>query len=157
MMPRSCRSWLPFALAVLPACSIAKNWQDLKTGPMTYAEVYDTVAFIADGDGFVPDHSACDRGLGTWQSRWRQRHLTLGRPQRYRLRVEIDVDEGSAAAGWPVRYVVEQQIVKDLRHDRDPKESDWSLDGQDTEREQRFGDRLARRLQPPSAARQPGR
>jgi hypothetical protein len=81
-----------------------------------------------------------------WQSRWRERQIGLGRPGRYRLRAEILIDEGSAADGWPVRYAIEQQKVKDLRQSLQPQERDWSPDGQDREREVIFGEKLVRRL-----------
>ena len=115
---------------------------------MTLGECFDGLIFVANSSGFTADVSACDRGLGFWQSRWRLRQLGLNRPGRYRLRAEVMLDEGSTAAGWPIRYVVEQQKVKDLRHSMDPREEDWSSDGQDREIETIFGEKLVRRLSP---------
>ncbi len=118
----------------------------MKSAPMKFGECYDGLVFIANRDGFSPDSLACDRGNGVWQSRWRERQIGLGRPGRYRLRAEILIDEGSAADGWPVRYAIEQQKVKDLRQSLQPQERDWSPDGQDREREVIFGEKLVRRL-----------
>jgi hypothetical protein len=73
-------------------------------------------------------------------------------PGRYRLRVEVLLDERSAATGWPVRYVVEQEKVEDLRRSLDPREEDWSSTGQDKEKEVLLGERLVRRLAPKSTA-----
>ena len=74
------------------------------------------------------------------------RQLGLNRPGRYRLRAEVLFDEGSPDKGWPVRFVVEQQKVKDLRRSMEPAEEDWSSDYQDREAETILGERLSRRL-----------
>lgn len=115
---------------------------------MTFGECYDGLEFIAGKDGFTADASACDRGVGTWQSRWRERQIGLGRPGRYRLRAEVMIEEGSPAIGWPVRYAIDQEKVKDLRKSMQPTEDDWSSDGQDRERETILGEKLVRRLAP---------
>lgn len=113
---------------------------------MAFGECYDGVEFLATRDGFTPDPLACDRGVGTWQSRWRERQIGLGRAGRFRLRAEVLIDEGSSDVGWIVRYAVQQQKVKDLGKSMTPKEEDWSDDGQDAEREFTFGQKLERRL-----------
>lgn len=134
-------------LASLGACSTARKWQELKTGPLGYDDVYDAVELIAKTDGLVPQVAECDRGLGTWTSCWRERWETApARPARYRLLLEITKDKGSTQEGWPIRYVFEQQRVKDLTKSRDPQEDDWSKAGQDEEKEALFGARLSRRL-----------
>ncbi|MEO6597200.1 MAG: hypothetical protein ABIP94_20850 [Planctomycetota bacterium] len=136
--------------ALLSACGTVTDWREIKTAPMALGEAYDGLQYIASRDGFTADVTATDRGLGTWQSRWRQRQLGLGRPGRYRLVVEILLDEGSTAAGWPIRYAIRQEKVKDLRYSMDPREEDWSSDGQDSEREAILGEKLVRRLAPGS-------
>lgn len=123
---------------------------------MTFGECYDGLVFIATRDGFAADTLASDRGLGTWHSRWRERELGLGRPGRYRLRAEVMIDEGSTTIGWPIRYAIEQQKVKDLGRSRQPREEDWSDDGQDREREAIFGEKLVRRLAPKAAPARSG-
>lgn len=128
------------------SCGITHDWRELQTAPMTFGECYDGLLFLAKNDGFTIDAAASDRGLGTLQSRWRHRQLGLNRPGRYRLIAEVMIDEGSAQQGWPVRYVIMQEKVKDLRKSMEPQESDWSGDGQDRERETIFGERLVRRL-----------
>lgn len=128
------------------ACGTIIDWREIKSDPMPLAECYDGFVYIADKDGFAADTAACDRGLGTWQSRWRQRQIGLGRAGRYRLRAEILIDEGSTEHGWTIRYAIEQEKVKDLRHSLDPGPSDWSPDGQWGERESLLGEKLARRL-----------
>lgn len=120
---------------------------------MTIGECYDGIVYIATHDGFRPDAATTDRGYGVWQSRWRERQLGLNRPGRYRLCAEVLVDEGSPEKGWPVRYVIEQQKVKDLQHSRNPVEDDWSGDGQDQEREVLFGEKLIRRIGPKPGTR----
>ncbi|HZN39648.1 MAG TPA: hypothetical protein VFD82_12640 [Planctomycetota bacterium] len=142
---KSALRWLPLCF-LFAGCGTIIDWREVKTDPMTIAECYDGFVYIAGKDGFAADTAACDRGLGTWQSRWRQRALPLGRPQRYRLRGEILLDEGSAEHGWTIRYAIEQEKVKDLRHSQNPGPSDWSPDGQDGEREATLGEKLARRL-----------
>ena len=135
-------------LSFTAACGSVRDWQELKSSPMTLGECYDGVVYVATNSGFAADVPQCDRGNGVWQSRWRQRQLGLGRPGRYRLRAELMLEEGSAQAGWPVRYVIEQQKVKDLRKSMEPTESDWSNDAQDRESETIFGEKLSRRLSP---------
>lgn len=123
---------------------------------MTFGECYDGLEFIATHDGFGRDTLTSDRGLGTWQSRWRERELGLGRPGRYRLRAEILIDEGSTQTGWPIRYAIDQEKVKDLARSRQPREEDWSTDGQDREREAILGEKLVRRLAPKPPGGGPG-
>ncbi|MBL9078350.1 MAG: hypothetical protein JNL08_12645 [Planctomycetes bacterium] len=138
---------LPLAF-VFAACGTVTDWSEMRTAPMRLGECYDGLVFVATHDGFTADMTACDRGLGRWQSRWRERQLGLNRPGRYRLRAEVMVDEGSPATGWPIRYAVEQQKVKDLGRSDDPRDEDWSADGQDREREMILGAKLVRRLAP---------
>ena len=115
---------------------------------MPVGECYDGLVYIAGKDGFAADMAACDRGLGTWQSRWRQGVTDLRHPARYRLRAEILLDEGSADKGWTIRFAVEQECVKDLRHSVNPGPSDWSPNGQNGEKEALLGEKLALRLRP---------
>ena len=138
---------LPLLLC-LPACGTITDWREMQTAPMTFGECWEGFVYIATHDSFLPDTSACDRGLGLWQSRWRERQGDRFRPIRYRLRAEVLLDEGSTATGWPIRFAVEQQTVEDLRHSREPREEDWSGAGQDREREAILGDKLVRRLAP---------
>ncbi len=142
-MLRSCA--VP-TLLLLAGCATRRDWREIRTGPATRAEAYDAVEFLARTDGFAPSQANCDRGLGTWSSRWRYRQVGLGRPGRYRLQAEVLLEDGSHQAGWIVRYLVEQQKVKDLARSREPVEDDWDADGQDIEREYLFGQRLIRRL-----------
>jgi hypothetical protein len=137
---------LPLVVLVFASCGTIREWQELQSGPMPIGECYEAIAYIAGSSGFAADTPNCDRGLGVWQSRWRGRQLGLGHPGRYRLRAEIDVERGSAKDGWLVRYVVEQQRVDDLRRSLEPREEDWSADGQDREKEGLFHEMLARRL-----------
>jgi len=137
-----------FSLFSTSACGTVSDWRELKSAPMAFGDCYAGLIYVANHHGFAPDVSVCDRGLGLWQSRWRLRQLGLNRPGRYRLRAEVMIDEGSTTAGWPIRYVIEQQKVKDLRHSTDPTEDDWSDDYQDRENEAIFGEKLARRLSP---------
>lgn len=150
MKPSPHRRVAALAFAVIPlagACSTAKDWKEVRSAPMPYADVYDGVEAVANGGGLSADRGVCDRGLGIWQSRWRQRTLAMhGRPGRFRLRAEVDVEDGSESAGWLVRYFIEQEKVDDLRRTKDPREEDWSYGGQDTEAEFLFGERLSRRL-----------
>lgn len=135
---------LPFFL--LASCSMVKDWREIRTAPMSYGQCFDGLSYVANGDGFTADLIESDRGLGIYQSRWRQLPLALNRPGRYRLYAEVLLDEGSATAGWTIRYVIEQQKVKDLRKSLEPQEDDWSDDGQNRERETIFGEKLVRRL-----------
>jgi hypothetical protein len=137
------------------ACGSVRSWREMDSAPMTYGECFDGFVFVATRDGFLADESACDRGLGLWLSRWRQRVLERGFAARYRLRAEILVEEGSNERGWPIRYYIEQEKVKDLRRFSDPREEDWSADGQDEEREAILGEKLLRRLAPKAPATQP--
>jgi hypothetical protein len=46
--------------------------------------------------------------------------------------------------------------VKDLGRSRQPREEDWSDDGQDREKESILGEKLVRRLAPKAAGTKPG-
>lgn len=138
---------IPVAL-LLASCGTVVEWHEMQSAPMTIGECYDGLVYIAMHDGFRADSTGTDRGYGRWQSRWRERQLGLNRPGRYRLRAEVMIDDGSTEKGWIVRYVVEQQKVKDLAHSRNPIEDDWSDDGQDAEREALFTEKLVRRIGP---------
>lgn len=154
-LPRRSSVLLPLVVG-LSACATVKKWQEVQSGPMTLAEVYDGIELTAAGDGLTASAADSDRGLGIWQSRWRERYLGgVARPGRYRLRCEILIDEGATDKGWVVRYHVEQQKVADLTKSRDPAESDWSSDGQDQDREFLFGSRLALRLRSPNSPLKP--
>lgn len=132
--------------ALLPAgCVAAYQWQEVASGPSSRGEVYMAVDQVARAHGFVPG-TGCDQGLGTWESRWKHLSMELGRPSRLRLHAEVLIDEGDAAAGWPVRYWIERQKVDDLRRSLDPRETDWEADGQDGEREFLFGEALRLKL-----------
>ncbi len=142
---------LLFVPCLLASCGTVRSWRELQTEPMTLGEAFDGLVHVANGAGFTSDASVTDRGMGVWQSRWRTRVLPpVGHPARFRLRAEILVDEGSAAAGWPMRYAVDQETVDDLRRSIDPREEDWSSAGQDREKEAILGEALARRLAPRS-------
>ena len=108
------------------------------------------VAIATARDGWRVDESTTDRGNGLWQSRWRKREMERNFPIRNRLKMEILLYDGSREKGWLVRYVIEQEKVKDLRRHSQPREEDWSANGQDEEGESILGARLVRRLAPKS-------
>lgn len=131
------------------ACGTVHDWRELRSDPMPIGQCFDGIVEMASTE-FVVDQSVTDRGEGIYQSRWKVRVLPNRHAARNRLRVEVLLDEGSAATGWPLRFVVEQEAVDDLRRDLEPREEDWSSDGQDKEKETLFGERLLRRLAPKS-------
>ena len=134
---------------LLVSCGTVRDWRELQTAPMPLGEAFDGLEHVATGVGFAADASVTDRGMGIWQSRWRERIEPVKRhPARYRLRAEILVDEGSAELGWPLRYAIDQETVDDLRRSVQPREEDWSDAGQDREKEAILGEALARRLAP---------
>lgn len=141
------------SLLLLPACGTSFEWKEFRSGPTTQAEVFDAIEELAKAEGFGPS-AECDRGLAVWVSRWRQQQLGLGRPGRLRLRAEILLEESSPTEGFTVRYWFERQKVKELKYSQNPREQDWSDDGQDEEREYLFGEKLRRRL--PKALVVPG-
>jgi hypothetical protein len=132
---------------LLAACGTVRDWREMRSDPMPIGQCFDGIVEIA-GTEFVADASGTDRGEGLYLSRWRQRVLPNRHLARNRLRLEVMLDEGSATTGWPIRYYVEQETVDDPRRDRDPREEDWSADGQDSEKEVLFGERLMRRVAP---------
>lgn len=84
-------------------------------------------------------------------SRWREVTPGFGQSMRQRVRAELVEQKGEGdAVVWQVRLCVERERVKDLAHSLQPREEDWSSDGQDQELEQiivtqlrlRFGDPL---------------
>lgn len=145
-MRARCLLWF---LPLFASCGTVRDWRELETAPMTVGECFDGIVHVATGVGFTSDDSVTDRGLGVWQSRWRFRTLPpVGHPARYRLRVEMLLDEGSPTDGWPLRFAIDQETVDDLRRSMDPREEDWSDDGQDREKEAILGEALSRRLAP---------
>ena len=136
-------------LSLLASCGTFREWRELQTAPMTLGACYDGLVFVARGARFMEDPAFSDRGLGTWQSRWRRREAFRNFPIRNRLIAEILIDDGSTEKGWRVRYYIEQEKVDDLRRHASPREEDWSADGQDSEREALLGAMLSRRLAPP--------
>jgi hypothetical protein len=144
-----CAALIP-VLALLCACGTARQWRELRTGPMKFAEAWQGLVEVAQGDGYIASPES-DQGLGIYQSRWRPTNLGLGRPGRFRLRAEIEEGVGGEQ-GWNLRFCIERQRVKDLNRTFDPREEDWSWDGQDGEREAVLGERLRRRLQPGGGA-----
>jgi hypothetical protein len=118
---------------------------------MSYGEAYGGFVAIATArNSWRVDESATDRGNGIWQARWRKREMERNFPIRNRLRMEMDPDDGSREEGWWIRYVIEQEKCKDLRRHAQPREEDWSSNGQDSEDETILGERLRRRLAPKS-------
>lgn len=130
-------------LTALGACNTTKNWSELQVGVMPVATVYDRVQRLAGSFGYSPS-TDCDRGLGVYLSRWRSRTSDRGfnHAGRSRLRVEILEPRRGDPEGWLVRWHIERQWVKDLTRSSYPQESDWSNDGQDSEGEVFFGQRL---------------
>ncbi|MCR9247165.1 MAG: hypothetical protein NXI31_19200 [bacterium] len=147
MKPQRRLLLLPF-LTAFTACGISRDWQEIKTAPMSRADCYDGLVFVATRDKYAPDIRECDRGLGTWQSRWRVVTRERFGLYRYRLIAEMLLDEGSAQDGWIIRYLVEQEKVSDPRRDRDPQEGDWKHVGQEREAEALLRARLERKLGP---------
>ncbi len=141
---------LPLFLLLFTSCMHVRDWRELRTEPMPIGQCYEGLDYIAAAVGFVSDASVSDRGEGIWQSRWRGRVLDDPKrhPARFRLVAEIELDRGSPTTGWPIRFVVEQQWIEDLRKSLNPKEDDWSWKGQDKEAEAILGERLLRRLAP---------
>jgi sulfatase modifying factor 1 len=121
------------------------EWSMAKSEPMVLGQCWDGLVEAATLKGYAEDPGVSDRGLGLWQSRWRPRLLANRHPGRTRVRIEIDLDKGSYSHGWPFRFVCEQQTVKDMRRASDPREEDWSSDGQDAELETILGEFLVRR------------
>jgi hypothetical protein len=125
---------------------------------MTFGDCYEGFLHIANGAGYTSDDSISDRGTGIWQSRWRFRVYPQNRhPARYRLHAEIQVEEGSAAKGWLLRFAIEQEVVDDLRRSIEPREEDWSSKGQDSEGEAILAEALVRRIGPMPTRPEPGK
>ena len=139
---------LVLMLPLLPACGIVRDWRELRTDPMTLGEAYEGLQHIVTKNGYRVDAAASDRGNGTLHTRWRERVLPNRHRARFRVQAEFLIDEGTSAGGWPLRYIIEQQTIKDLRRDVDPREEDWSSAGQDSEGEAILGEQLLRRLAP---------
>jgi hypothetical protein len=142
---RRSKSAAALLLACLPACGTSHDWRVIDAPAHSFATVYDAVGELAVSDGFRPDPAVCDRGLGIWQSRWRNRTLGLGRAGRSRLHAEIQKPREDFK-GWQLRFYVEAELVQDLDRALDPNEGDWSSAGQDGEREMIFAERVRSRL-----------
>lgn len=150
-------SRLLLLLPFFAACGTVRDWRELETEPMTLGACYDGLVACAQGARFLPDLGNCDRGYGTWQSRWRHRETERNFPIRNRLIAKIKVDEGSTEKGWRILYYIEQEKAKDLRRHASITEDDWSADNQDQEGEAILGEMLVRRLAPRSVLAPPSK
>jgi len=137
----------------LASCGTQREFREVTIGPAKFREVYDAIDHVARTDGFLLDPSESDAGYGTWQSRWRNVTLRLGRSGRYRLRAEIQDDKDLRKGYFMVLYCVEKQEVKDLSRADRHTEDDWSPTGQDADREQIFRERLVRQVRQPDPPR----
>ena len=139
-------------LLLVGACaSSRRDWRELGTRPIAFQDAWEAVAQTAARHGYPLDDSLSDRGRGEFKSRWRTTTQGFGQTRRRRVVAELkraDVGE-SLPLGWEIRFHVEQQAVKDMARSLDPREEDWSGDGQDRNLEDimeaqlkmRFGDR----------------
>ena len=150
--PRSLRPALLTALTALSACaSTYRDWQDLGVRPQAFQDIWDAVAEVSTRHGMAPHGRYTDRGRGQFTSRWREVTPGFGQSMRQRVRAQLIEQKGEDdAVLWQVRLCVERERVKDLGRSLQPREEDWSSDGQDQELEQiivtqlrlRFGDPL---------------
>ncbi len=146
MRPSACqRLFALCTLLGLAACHTGPDWQEMPVSKLPMARIYNALETSAQTEGYTPSQPDCDRGLGRYQSRWRQRAGFLGHPCRFRLRAEIEPG-GKIVDGWLVRWCVEQEQVKDLTKSAAPARDDWSKDGQDVEREAILGELLRKQL-----------
>ena len=147
---RQCASVVLLLLAGACASS-RRDWRDLGTRPIAFQDAWEAVAQTSARHGYPLDDSASDRGRGEFKSRWRSTTQGFGQTRRRRVVAELKRAEGGEGLppGWQVRFHVEQQTVKDMARSMDPREEDWSGDGQDRGLEDimaaqlrlRFGDR----------------
>ncbi|HEB52353.1 MAG TPA: hypothetical protein ENI87_03755 [bacterium] len=143
------RALLLLSLGLLASCGSVHHWRELQTDAMPLGEAWNGFVEIVTGrNGFATDYAGTDRGNGVWLSRWKRRELAGNYRGRIRLRGEFLVDDGSTQEGWLLRYYIEREKVEDLRRHRDPREEDYSADGQDTQAEEDLYQRLVRRLSP---------
>lgn len=138
------------ALLLVGCASTRRNWRELGSRTVPFEDAWDAVAQTSARHGFPMSESESDRGRGQFKSRWRSATQGFGQTRRRRVVAEILRSEADAPIpGWQVRFHVEQQAVKDMARSLDPREEDWSSDGQDANFEDilevqlrlRFGDR----------------
>lgn len=143
---------LVVVVGALAACEGPRAWRDLGERPLPFETVWNAVVETSSRHGFAADNSATDRGRGVFQSRWRTQ--TQGFNDSHRLRVRAEMERGNeadAGLGWRVRFCVERQSVTDMARSMNPRESDWTPDGQERNMEDimeaqlrlRFGDDIA--------------
>lgn len=124
------------SVVLLGACAAPPRWRDLGERALPFENVWNAVVETSGRHGFALDESQTDRGRGRFQSRWRTWTQGFGQSRRLRVRAEFDrgevVDEH---ASWRLRFCVERQAVPDMARSMNPRESDWSADGQERDLE----------------------
>ncbi len=140
------------ALVILAACaSTYRDWQDVGVREHPFQDLWEAIVDVSTRHGMPQDTKNTDRGRGQFASRWREVTPGFGQSVRQRVRAELIEQPGEGGrAKWQVRLCVERERVKDLAHSLQPREEDWSADGQDQQLEQiivaqlrlRFGDPL---------------
>ena len=139
------RSALPLLMVLFASCGTHFEYAELRVGDVPFARVWEGLDYVCRTDGFRVDSAASDRGLGIYETRWRERTLALGHAGRRRLHAEIN-DDHQVENGLMVRFYVEQQRVHELTRALRFVEDDWADAGQDTGYQRIFGERLRHRL-----------
>ncbi len=103
---------------------------------MPFEEIWNAVVETSSRHGFRIDERESDRGRGDFTSRWRTWTQGFGQSRRTRVRAELR-SEGQTEERmlWQVRFCVERQRVADMARSMDPREEDWSNDGQERDLE----------------------
>jgi hypothetical protein len=152
--------------AVLCGCaSQLRDWRELGERRVPFEDAWAALVQTCSRHGYVLSDRDSDRGRGTFTSRWRTWTQGFGNSKRTRVRAEMkSVTQADAALAWEVRFCVERQRVADMARSMDPRESDWSADGQERDMEDiieaqlrlRFGDSTIRAPQAEAAKAAPG-
>lgn len=151
--------WLVVCLVgltcMLSGCASShRDWREVTPRVVSFEDLWTAVVETATRHHFTPDSEGTDRGRGRFQSRWRVSTPGFGQSHRMRLRAELEQQPPADTAPpvWVLRFCVERQTVPDMARSMNPREQDWSGDGQDRDTEDvleaqfrlRFGQSLRR-------------
>lgn len=128
------RPILSSLLLILAACSAPPRPVEMEL-PLGFGDAWESFVDIADHSGYRTDPAATDRGLRYYVSRWNEHPAPFRKGYRVRLHGRFERLDGEVA-GWRLEFYVERQVVTDISRGFDPRDSDWSADGQDGMREE---------------------
>jgi len=103
------------------------DYQTLHVTELPFEDVWSICVEEVVQSGFELDPTQLDRRQGKLVTKWNASPGPFGKGERTRLQLEVDKIDPKT---FNVRFFIEQQKNKNLRHAFHPREEDWSSSGQ---------------------------